>query len=119
VRPDVVGNPNISGDRTRAQQLAEWFNIDAFAAPAPYTFGNAGKSFGKAPGLFSLDASLLKDFSRERYVLQFRVEALNFTNHANFASPNTQQGNATFGEVTSLVAGNQARILQIGLHLKF
>jgi hypothetical protein len=119
VRPNVVGNPTISGNRTTAQQLAEWFNKAAFAAPAPYTFGNAGRTFGVAPGLFSLDASLLKDFSWERYVLQFRVEALNFTNHPNFASPNTQQGSPTFGEVTSLVAGNQARIIQLGLHLKF
>ncbi len=119
VRPNVIGDPDISGDRTRAQQLAEWFNTTAFAAPAPYTFGNAGKTFGVAPGLFSLDASLLKDYSWERYVLQVRVEALNFTNHANFAPPNTQQGSPTFGEVTSLVAGNQARIIQLGLHLKF
>jgi hypothetical protein len=119
VRPNVVGDPNIPGNPSRAQQLAEWFNTAAFAAPVPYTFGNAGKTFGVAPGLFSLDASLLKDFSWERFVLQFRVEALNFTNHANFAPPNTQQGSATFGEVTSLVSGNQARILQIGLHLKF
>ena len=51
--------------------------------------------------------------------MQFRGEALNFTNHANFASPNTQQGSATFGQVTSLVAGNQARIVQLGLHFKF
>ena len=119
VRPNVVGDPNISGNRTRAQALAEWFNTSAFAAPAAYTFGNAGKTFGVAPGLFSLDASLLKDYSWERYVLQFRVEAMNFTNHANFAPPNTQQGSPTFGEVTSLVAGNQARIIQLGLHLKF
>ena len=69
--------------------------------------------------MFSLDASLLKDISWERCTLQFRAEALNFTNHANFASPNTQQGSPTFGEVTSLVAGNQARIIQLGLHLKF
>jgi hypothetical protein len=119
VRPNVVGDPNFSGSRTRVQQLAEWFNTSAFAAPAPYTFGDAGRTFGVAPGLFSLDASLLKDYSWERYTLQIRVEALNFTNHANFAPPNTQQGSATFGEVTSLVAGNQARIIQLGVHLKF
>ena len=119
VRPNVVGNPDISGSRTRAQELAEWFNTSAFAAPAAYTFGNAGRTFGVAPGLFSLDASLLKDISWERCTLQFRAEALNFTNHASFAPPNTQQGSATFGEVTSLVAGNPARIIQLGLHLKF
>jgi len=49
VRPNVVGNPDISGSRTRAQELAEWFNTSAFAAPAAYTFGNAGRTFGVAP----------------------------------------------------------------------
>jgi hypothetical protein len=119
VRPNVVGDPNISGDRTRAQELLEWFNTGAFAAPAAYTFGNAGRTFGTGPGLFSLDGSLLKDVAFERFTLQFRAEILNLTNHANFANPNTQLGSSTFGQITSLVSGNQARIIQLGLHLKF
>jgi hypothetical protein len=120
VRPNVVGNPNLSGSRPLGQQLAQWFNVGAFAAPAPYTFGNAGRTFGRGPGAANLDASVLKDFAiRERAVMQFRVEALNFINHPNFANPDTRQGSATFGQVTSLVSGNQSRILQLGLHLKF
>jgi hypothetical protein len=114
-RPNVVGNPNLSSPTT-----AEWFNVAAFAAPAPYVFGNAGRTFGTGPGMVSLDASLLKDFSiRERFILQFRLEGLNILNHPNFANPNTQFGSATFGQVTSLVSGNQSRILQLGLHLQF
>jgi hypothetical protein len=120
VRPNVVGNPNLSSSRPLAQQLAEWFNVDAFAAPAPYTFGNAGRTFGTGPGAINLDGSLLKDFAiRDSVVLQFRLEALNFLNHANFANPDTRQGSATFGQITSLVAGNQSRILQVGVHVKF
>jgi outer membrane receptor protein involved in Fe transport len=119
VRPNVVGNPNLPGDRTRAQQLAEWFNVDDFAAPAQYTFGDAGRTFGVGPSFFNIDASLLKSFSIERVSAQFRAEALNFTNHANFANPNTLQGSSTFGEITTLLAGNQARILVLGLHLQF
>ena len=120
VRPNVVGDPELFRQPRRAPSSWPSGSIPRRSPlPAPYTFGNAGKTFGVAPGLFSLDASLLKDYSWERYTLQFRVEALNFTNHANFAPPNTQQGSATFGEVTSLVAGNQARIMQLGLHLKF
>ncbi|MGA8594697.1 MAG: TonB-dependent receptor [Bryobacteraceae bacterium] len=120
VRPNVVGNPAISGDRSKAAQLAEWFNVNAFAAPAPYTFGDAGRTFGEGPGFANLDTSLLKNFAlSERFVLQFRAEGLNVLNHANFANPNTQQGSPTFGQVTSLVSGNQARIIQLGLHLQF
>lgn len=120
VRPNVVGDPTISGDRSKAQQLAEWFNVNAFAAPAAYTFGNAGRTFGTGPGAVNFDATLLKDFHvTERQTLQFRAEALNLMNHANFANPDTRQGSATFGQITSLVAGNQSRIFQLGLHYGF
>jgi len=115
VRPNVTGNPNLS-----SPSLAQWFNTSAFAIPAPYTFGNAGRTFGEGPGAINMDASILKDFTiRERTVLQFRVEALNFLNHANFANPDTRQGSPTFGQIISLVTGNQSRIIQLGLHLKF
>jgi outer membrane receptor protein involved in Fe transport len=115
VRPNIVGNPNLS-----SPSLAQWFNTSAFAVPAPYTFGNAGRTFGEGPGAINMDASILKDFTiRERTVFQFRVEALNFLNHANFANPDTRQGSPTFGQINSLVSGNQSRIIQLGLHLKF
>ena len=117
VRPNVVNDPNqVPG----GQRLAEWFNTTAFAAPAPYTFGNAGRTFGEGPGAVSLDTSLLKDFKvTERFDAQFRVEGLNILNHTNFANPDTRQGSPTFGQITSLVAGNQDRIIQLGLHLQF
>jgi hypothetical protein len=113
-RPNVVGNPN-----TGAQTIKEWFNTSAFAAPAAYTFGNAGRTFGTGPNFFSTDGSLLKDFSVERFAAQFRVEVLNLTNHADFANPDTRLGSPTFGQITSLVTGNQARIIQLGLHIQF
>ena len=120
-RPNVVGNPNsLPGGRSKAARLAQWFNTAAFAAAAPNTFGNAGRTDGYGPGLISMDLSILKDFHfTERHRLQFRLEMLNFLNHANFALPNTQQGYSGFGQITSLVAGNQSRIVQLGLHYKF
>jgi hypothetical protein len=120
VRPNVVGSPNLPRGRSRGAELAQWFNVNAFAVPAPYTFGNASRTVGEGPGAISLDASLLKDFSiTERSRLQFRVESLNFINNPNFANPDTRQGSATFGKITSLIAGNQSRIIQLGLHWKF
>jgi outer membrane receptor protein involved in Fe transport len=120
VRPNVVGSPDLSGGRSLNQQLSEWFNTSAFAAPAKYTFGDAGRTFGEGPGSVSVDSSLLKDFSiGERVKFQFRLEVLNILNHPSFANPNTQQGSAAFGQITALVAGNQARIFQLGAHLKF
>lgn len=115
VRPNVVADPNLAHPT-----IKEWFNTAAFVSPAPYTFGDAPRSFGEGPGLISVDASLIKDFHvTERTGLQFRAEALNVINHANFANPSTTNGSKTFGEVTSLVAGNQSRIIQVALHLQF
>jgi hypothetical protein len=120
LRPNVVGNPVISGSRSKAAQLGEWFNTAAFAAPALYTFGNAGRTDGYGPGLVNMDMSILKEFSiRERHKLEFRAEMLNFLNHANFANPVVSQGNAAFGQIIALYAGNQSRIVQFGLHYGF
>jgi hypothetical protein len=119
-RANVVGDPTLSSSRPTAQKITEWFNTSAFAAPAAYTFGNAGRTAGYGPGAIGLNLSMLKDFHiGERHDIQFRVEALNFINHANFALPNVQQGSAAFGTITSLVPGNQSRIIQLGLHYKF
>jgi hypothetical protein len=119
-RPNVVGNPQLPGGRPKAAQLAQWFNTAAFAAPALYTFGNAGRTDGYGPHLINMDLSILKEFSlTERRRLEFRLEMLNFLNHANFALPNVSQGSASFGQITSLIPGNQSRIVQLGLHYKF
>ncbi len=117
VRPNLVGNPNLAHPA-----IPEWFNTAAFASPAQYTFGDAPRTFGEGPGLISVDASLLKDFRlTERTGLQFRAEAVNVINHANFGNPNTTNGSPTFGQITTLVAGagNQSRIIQVALHLQF
>jgi hypothetical protein len=121
LRPNVVGNPVLPSSRPKAAQLAEWFNTAAFAMPAQYTFGNAGRTDGFGPGLTSLDLSILKEFrlSAERHRLQFRLEMLNFLNHANFGNPVVSQGNAAFGQIIALYPGNQSRIVQLGLHYKF
>ncbi len=119
-RPNVAGNPNLGGGRSTAQEISEWFNTSAFAAAPAYTFGNAGRTAGYGPGAIAMNLSMLKDFRfGERHDVQFRLEALNFINHANFALPNVQQGSAAFGTITSLIPGNQSRIIQLGLHYKF
>jgi len=77
-------------------------------APAQYTFGNTGRTVAIGPGATISDLSLLKSIAiREQRRLQFRVEAMNFLNRANF------------GRINSLIGGNQARIIQLGLHYRF
>ena len=117
-RPNVIGDPTISGSRSRAEQIARWFDTSAFAAPAQFTLGNAGRITGYATGAIGMDVSILKDFL-ERYTVQFRTEMMNFINNPNFGLPNLNRGNAAFGRITSLIDTNQARIIQLGLHFKF
>ena len=118
VRPDLVGNPVLSADQRTA---GKWFNTAAFALPTPtYAFGDAPRTFGSGPGTAQVDASVLKNFHiLERGNLQFRAEALNVLNHANWANPSMLFGSPAFGKVTTLQAGNQSRILQVALHLTY
>jgi hypothetical protein len=68
---------------------AQWFNPEAFSAPYPGTFGNAGRDTLTGPGLTDVDLSLVKNASiRERLRAQFRVEYFNVLNHTNFTTPN-------------------------------
>jgi hypothetical protein len=97
-----------------------FFNTASFVAPAQYTFGNLGRTVAIGPGAIIADLAVLKSVQiREQQRLQFRVELLNFLNHANFALPNQSRGVANFGRISALANGNQARITQLGLHYKF
>ena len=119
-RSNVIANPTIDGSRSRSDQVQQWFDTAAFAEPAQFTFGNAGRTTGYAPGAIAMDLSILKDFGfAERYNIQFRTEMLNFINNPNFNLPNLNRGAAAFGTINSLIDTNQARILQFGLHFKF
>lgn len=99
-RPNVIGDPKISGSRSRADQVRAWFNTTAYSEPPQFTFGNAGRIGGYGPGAIAMDLSILKDFRfAERYGLQWRCEMLNFINRPNFDLPNLQRGNNAFGRI--------------------
>jgi hypothetical protein len=83
--PDVVPgvNPFLNtGDRRFV------LNPAAFATPAPGTFGNLGRGALHGPGLAQFDLTLHKKFFlTERINTEFRFEAYNLFNRANFANP--------------------------------
>jgi hypothetical protein len=113
-RVNVLKDPSLgAGDRT----ITRWFDTTAVAAPAPFTFGSAGRALLTGPGLINFSASLLKNIRwHERYNVQFRVEALNFANHPNFGNPGTAFGSAAFGVIS---AAKDPRIMQLGLRAEF
>jgi hypothetical protein len=83
-------------------------------------FGSAGRNNLRGPGFFETDLSLFRTFSLSESVkFQFRAEALNATNHANFANPQADINNADFGFVTSTTGPNQSRQWRFGARFSF
>jgi hypothetical protein len=114
-RPDQIGEPKLSrGERS----IYKWFDASAFAAPAPFTWGNASRNLLFVPGEIVIDVSLQKDFSiTERVKTQLRGEFFNMPNHANFGGPGTNISvPASVGRITS--AGDPRQI-QFGLKVLF
>ena len=130
-------NPTIrivEGVGTTAQRGAAssgvWFdntvlgvNCTSNCAWAPETgarFGTGGRNTLRGPGFFEADLSLYRTFNfSETVKFQLRAEALNATNHANFANPQADINNATFGFITSTYGPNQSRQWRFGMRLSF
>jgi hypothetical protein len=67
------------------------FNTACFFAPPPGSTGlESGVNWLNAPGLVNFDVAVEKQFAiKERLHLQFRIDAFNVFNHANFTTLNT------------------------------
>ena len=98
-----------------------WLNPAAFAVPALGTFGNCGARNFHGPGLENVDLSLFKSFFiTERMRLEFRAEAFNLFNHANFTNPNafySPTSLGSFGRIFNTVG--DPRQLQFALKFYF
>ncbi|MGH9668305.1 MAG: hypothetical protein ACRD9L_28120, partial [Bryobacteraceae bacterium] len=113
-RPDVVGDPSRSGCPNQC------FNPAAFAVPAAYTIGDAGRNNIFGPGVANWDFSFMKNFrfTESRY-LQFRSEFFNAFNHTQFQNPSGAGlliDNANGGRTFS---ARDPRIVQFALKLYF
>ena len=109
--PVILGKPD------------QWFDPRAFVVPTPGTFGNVSRGSLRGPGLVSFDTSLFKRIKiNETLNLQFRAEAFNVFNHANFSYPNQIifSGNnySSSAGVISTTA-TSSRQLQFALKLMF
>jgi len=89
----------------------------AFTSAAPGTYGNLGYNNMKGPGVVTLDMNITRSFRlRERMSLQFRAEAFNLPNHANFSNPTSALNSGNFGLIT---AAGDPRIVQLAMKLLF
>ena len=109
--PIVVGKPN------------QWFNPNAFVLPAAGTYGSLGRGTFQGPGLADLDVSLFKTFAvTEKLNLQFRAEAFNVLNRANFGTPNAivfSGGSVSPSAGLISSTATASRQVQFGLKLSF
>src|SRR5881296_2266805 len=119
-------NPNFKGPVILGT-VEHWFDPRAFTVPTAGTFGNAGRSVFRGPRLFNVDTSFFKRIPiREGVTMQFRAEAFNVLNRANFAYPNgiAFQGNSasysyseSAGQITN--TATTSRQIQFALKLLF
>jgi hypothetical protein len=107
----------ISGDRSKGDQIARWFYTSVFATNAVGTIGSARRGQLRSAGDWNIDYSLFKNFAiRENMRLQFRAEMFNVLNHANLGEPNITVNSPTFGVITT---ASSPRIIQLALKLIF
>ncbi len=114
LRPNVLSNPSLGSD---LRSITRWFDTSAFAAPAPFTFGNSPRSSLRGAPLATTDVTLEKSVRlNERFKFDLRGEFYNILNHANFNIPGATFGAADFGLVTSARPG---RTVQLAARLSF
>ena len=115
---DPSGGHLVLNKNPRSGQM--YFNTNLFSLESLGTFGNSQRRFFHGPGLNNTDLALLKAFNfTETAKLQFRAEAFNVFNHAQFNGPSgniNNGGQGGFGYVTS---ANDPRIMQIALKVLF
>jgi Carboxypeptidase regulatory-like domain/TonB-dependent Receptor Plug Domain/TonB dependent receptor len=139
VRADLVGSSvgilNPATYQTIAGNSGNyWFNPGNFsnarllqldqiaqtnAAQLPYfTYGSFPRNGMRGPGSTNLDIAFAKHFRLKegKIDLELRGDAFNVFNHTQFANPDTNINDATFGQISNTA---DPRILQIALHLKY
>ena len=98
----------------------QYFNASLFSIQPLGTPGNAERRFFYGPGIDNYDMALLKNLPlTESKSLEFRLEAFNVFNHAQFYGPTSVDGNissSTFGQVVSAAP---PRLMQAAIKFNF
>jgi hypothetical protein len=123
-----VGHPTIN----------RWFDTNAFVFQPAGTVGNQHRNQLYGPGLQRVDLSLFKNFDiYENLKLEFRTEAFNVLNTAQFGNPTSSLSLAScttacngysvtgftpvsaFGTISTLANAYNPRLIQFAARLKF
>ncbi|MCZ6486415.1 MAG: hypothetical protein O6826_12035, partial [Acidobacteria bacterium] len=114
-RPDRIG-PGVLDPSQRS--IDQWFDVDAFEAPADFAFGNSGRNILIGPGEMTWDISVMKrtQISDDGGLVEFRVQLFNAFNHTNFEGPDSTFGTSNFGQI---FGAKRAREIEIALKYSF
>ena len=122
-RPNYVAG--VPQDPTH-QTVQDWLNLTAYSVPAKGMWGNLGKNTARGPGLWQMDPALTKRTKlKERLELDFRAEAFNVFNRAQYGDPvNSISNAAQFGQIiapinTTATGSGTPRQIQLMLRLIF
>jgi TonB-dependent Receptor Plug Domain. len=120
-RPNVSGDPkNPSSSRVKTATALTGYlstaNVSVPSASTPY--GNAGRNSFRGEAFNQLDMGLHKQVRlwSESSQIDIRGEAFNLLNHVNYAAPDSNRSNGSFGNITSAFP---ARQLQVGAKIIF
>jgi hypothetical protein len=122
-RPNLV--PGVSLIPSGGQTIGNWINPAAFATPANGAWGDAGRNLIRGPRFWQADIGLNKKFPlTERFSMDFRAEAFNVLNRAQFGNPSGTLSSPSFGQITTTVnsgatGGGTPREFQFSLRLSY
>jgi hypothetical protein len=113
-RSDQGRDANLPGGERRVDR---WFDTDAFALPAPFTFGSARRNSVTGPAYASLDLAVAKTWPlANTRAIEFRWEIFNALNRANLDLPNRISGTPNFGRIFS---AKPPREMQLGVKVSW
>ena len=124
-RPNIIGTPRANCGQGH---LTNCISVDAFAFPAQFTYGNAGRNILYGPDLVDFAFSLFKNFPiRKRANFQLRGEMFNLFNHPSFANPASTLvspdpnvvRSSNFGSITSISNNSSSRQIQLAAKFTF
>jgi len=113
--PEVTGKVQFMNPKTNNNL---WFTSGNISDPAPGTFGSMPHSLCCGPPLSNTDIALVKHTPiGERWSSEFRAEFYDAWNHTQFANPDGNFSDFTFGEIQK--TREDPRVIQFALKFLF
>jgi hypothetical protein len=96
--PHLYSNPRTSPNH-------QWFDTTPYSPEPLGTFGNTPRNSFRGPGFNYTNMELYKNFplKKESQYIQIRLESYNVFNHANFAEPDGNFNDSTFGQTLNVI----------------